>query len=109
MSGFMKLYVDDERPLPDIYDSHEWTTARSFHEAIVKLELINFDEVSLDHDIASFYGNKELTGYDILMWLCQRKYEGMYHVPAKIHIHTANPVGRDNMQALLDQYFPENQ
>ena len=46
MVGFTKLFVDDLRHLPD---GPEWTLARTFHEAIFKLELLQFEEVSLDH------------------------------------------------------------
>lgn len=102
MSTFRKLWVDDERPVP----GEEWTSARSFHEAILKLELLEFDEVSLDHDLACFYNGKELTGYDVLMWLVERKVEGTHHVPVRVYVHSANPVGRDRMQAVIDRYFP---
>lgn len=98
------LWVDDERPQPE-HSERTWMAATSFHRAIVLLEKHDFDEVSLDHDIASFYGNKEMTGYDIVMWLVQRKVDGMYHVPPVIKVHTANPVGRDNMQATIDRYL----
>lgn len=100
MSTYTKLWVDDIRQPP----SDEWTIARSFHEAIVKLELIDFQEVSLDHDIASFYGNREMTGHDIVNWLVQRKMDGK-HVPPIIKVHSANPVGVDNMEALIDRYL----
>ncbi len=107
MSGFTGLWVDDERPMTDEMIENGWCKAPTFHEAVLKLELIEFQVVSLDHDIASFYGNKEMTGYDILMWLAQRKMDGLY-VPPEIRIHTANPVGRVNMEAILKQYFPVN-
>ena len=98
------LYVDDCRELPETLQEAGWTRARSFHEAIVKLELIEFKELSLDHDLASFYGYTELTGYHIVKWLVQRKQDGFY-VPPKIYIHSANPVGCENMQAMIDRYL----
>lgn len=98
------LWVDDERPQPERTDECTWIKATSFHQAIVLLEEYKFDEVSLDHDIASFYGSKEMTGYDIVKWLAERKHNDMY-VPPIIKVHTANPVGRDNMQATIDRYL----
>ncbi len=102
--SFIGLYVDDERPLPDDLCEKGWTQSKTFHEAIVKLELIEFEELSLDHDLACFYGYTELTGYHICLWLAQRKQDGLY-VPPKIYLHTANPVGRDNMQSVIDRYL----
>lgn len=105
MGVFRGLWVDDERPIPDDLIAQGWTCAPSFHEAVLKLELLDFDEVSLDHDLASFYGNREMTGYDVLMWLVDRHMNGGY-VPPKIHVHTANPVGRDRMIGVLNRYLP---
>ena len=101
MANFTKLYVDDVRPLPE---GDEWTSARSAWEALVKLELIQFEVVSLDHDLASFVGNREITGYDIALWLAERKHNGLY-VPPLVIVHSANPVGRQNVQAIIDRYL----
>lgn len=94
-----KLYVDDVRPCPE-----GWEVARSFHEAIVMLEDNHYDEVSLDHDIASFYGNKEMTGYDVLQYLIMKKMDG-HPVPRLIHVHSANPVGVKKMQEDIDRHW----
>jgi hypothetical protein len=105
MSGtFIGLWVDDCRPLPDDLAEAGWCCAPTFHESILKLELMEFKEVSLDHDIASFYGNKEMTGYDILMWLVERKMNGLF-VPPVVHVHSANPVGRKKMLETIERYW----
>lgn len=104
MSTFRGLWVDDERPLPEDLLNDDWCKAPTFHEAVLKLELLEFEVVSLDHDLGCFYGNKEMTGYDVLMWLVQRKMDGLY-VPQEIRIHTANPVGRANMLGVIERYF----
>jgi hypothetical protein len=111
------LWVDDLRPLPadlqgpqwpDSGGAYWWAVATSFHDAIVVLETCPYiKHISLDHDIASFYGQREMTGYDVLMWIAQRKSEG-HPYPLDIKLHTANPVGRANMQEILQQYFPHN-
>lgn len=78
--------------------------ARNFHEALFMLSRENYDEVSLDHDIASFYGNKEMTGRDILNWLIARKLEGL-HTPEIVRVHSANPVGCATMEADINRYW----
>ena len=97
----MKLYVDDVRIIPE-----GWDYARNYSEAIVKLLTIEYDEISLDHDIASYDVNgKEMTGYDIVMWLATRKMLGQGHVPNIIHCHSANPVGRKNIESVVNRYL----
>ena len=100
MNTFTKLYVDDERNTPE-----GWDRAYNVWEALFKLELLQYKELSLDHDLNSFLGPyKELTGYDIVQWLVQRKLDGKY-IPPIITIHSANPVGAKNMQELIDRYL----
>ncbi len=97
-----KLFVDDERFPVD----GTWDIARSFHEAIYILERHNYGTVSLDHDIQSFYGSREMTGRDILNWLIERKMQ-RGHVPAKVIVHSQNPVGRATMELDIKQHWPE--
>jgi hypothetical protein len=104
MDKFNALYIDDERPLPKDTEECCWTSARSFHEAVLKLELLDFDIVSFDHDLASFYGHKEMTGYDVALWLVQRKIDG-HHVPTEYNVHSANPVGRDRIWGVIERYL----
>lgn len=101
---FSGLWVDDVRLVPEHLCEQGWTQAVTFHEAILKLELMQFESVSLDHDLASFYGNKEMTGYDIAMWLAERRQEGLF-VPSFVYVHSANPVGHDRIQAVIDRYL----
>lgn len=94
------LWVDDERPAPE-----GWDLAKSYQEAIDKLETINYDKVSLDHDIASFDENGEKTGYDIALWLANRKYTSDEYIPSKIECHSANPVGRLRIEGVVNRYL----
>lgn len=100
------LWVDDIRKIPSDYKN--WDLATSYDEAIKLLSTNDYDVVSLDHDLASFdkEGN-ERTGYDIVKWLVQRKLDG-YPVPNEYRIHSANPIGRNNMQHMIDRYLKEN-
>ena len=99
------LYVDDERPLPSKYDKKNWDTAKNYDEAISLLSKNKYDIVSLDHDIASWNKDgREMTGYDIALFLAQRKHDGKY-VPPEIFPHTANPVGAKNIKGVVDRYL----
>jgi hypothetical protein len=105
--NFLGLYVDDdsENRHPPKDDGVTWHRAFNFHDAIHYLTKFNYNIVSLDHDIASFYGNKEMTGYDVLQYLIMRKLEGADHNPTIVRVHSANPVGREKMQKDIDKYF----
>lgn len=99
------LFVDDVRPLP-VYIPKEGTyIARTYDQAIEMLTAHQFEEVSLDHDIASFdETGRERTGYDIALWLAERKQNGKY-VPPVVRCHSANPVGRANIEAVIKRYL----
>lgn len=103
-SCFVGLWIDDIRPLPPQLRDQGWCWARSAWEALVKLELMNYETVSIDHDLGSFVGNKEITGYDIVMWLVNRKQQGDY-VPSKVLVHSANPIGHQNMLSMIERYL----
>lgn len=102
--GFNALFVDDVRDMPEDCEQYTWTIARTAWEALIKLELIEFEVLSLDHDLASFVGNKELTGADIAVWLAKRSHDGKY-VPPDIRIHSANPVGAKNIDEIVRRYL----
>ena len=97
------LYVDDLRT-PPFDEGVQWTIVRNFHDAIHVLERVNYPLVSLDHDIASFYGNKEMTGRDILNWLIARKLDGKPS-PEIVRVHSANPVGCATMEEDIKRYW----
>lgn len=100
------LFVDDIRNPPE-NDGIEWLTARTFHMAICMLEGMPFDVVSLDHDLGCYYGNKELTGRDILNWMIAQKMSGFDLVSALIvRVHSANPVGCATMEQDIKKHWP---
>jgi hypothetical protein len=93
-----RIYVDDLRD-PDFIHSHlDTRIARTYAEAIHLIEVFtnSGDDIilDLDHDLG-----ETKTGYDIA------KYIVSNHLPLLgFHLHTANPVGRQNMEQLLTHY-----
>lgn len=105
----MKIWVDDVRPAPFGY---RWI--RSVNEAIQTIcnyelmyrasggkEFYFIELIDLDHDA----GNYAKDGGDyikLLDWLVETKR----FYPVKLH--TMNPVGRENMQRMIDRYWKGN-
>lgn len=61
-----------------------------------------WDILFLDHDLASFdEGGREKTGYDVICFL----EANPEFLPKKIIIVSANPVGRQKMQTVIDRLY----
>lgn len=97
----MRIWLDDVRPAPEGY-----IHVRSVNEAkdmILHCEQMDkpIEVIDCDHDLGAFanYGGD---GIKLLDWLLERRT--FYSVK----LHTANPVGRANMQRTLDRYWKEN-
>lgn len=89
----MFLYVDDIRnPL-----SKSWNVARNYREAVTLIANNEIQILSLDHDLG-----EEKTGYDIAKFIVENEIK-----IKQINIHSANPVGRDNIKQLIKHYFPD--
>lgn len=95
----MKIWVDDLRTIPEGY-----VGAHSVNEAITLIEKAesNGEEIEvldLDHDLGD-YAHDGGDAIKLLDYLAER--ETFY----PIAIHTANPVGRANMQRMIARYWP---
>lgn len=67
---------------------------------IERLKEGNWDLVLLDHDLGSA---TDKTGYDVMCFL----EENSQYLPKEIFLVTANPVGRHNMQVVIDRLYPK--
>jgi hypothetical protein len=95
----MKIWLDDIRPAPEGW---EWATKASEAMAmLIRAEPDSIEEMSFDHDL----GPTDQDGY----WLLNRM-EWMLHkypktfgpkLPVRFAIHSANPVGRRNMERAI--------
>jgi hypothetical protein len=91
--SYLKLFVDDLRNPP----TQDWMVARSYGEAVAVLSTAPVVEISLDHDLG-----EDKSGYDVAKWMIESDTW-----PRIIRVHTANPVGRDNIFQLLEHYAPK--
>lgn len=106
----MKLYVDDIRKVP----GDDWIIARNVNDAIRVLAQMEFDEISLDHDISHQLAME--TGvsrpYPCSECFCAvafyigEKYKFSEDIGSypKITLHTSNPVGAEKMKNILKDY-----
>lgn len=100
------LWIDDVRPAPSGY-----TWLRSVYAAIIacaaETELSSSGErclylgdISLDHDA----GEMRIFGGDyvkFLEWLEEKQHVDGWQIDATFHIHSMNPVGRENMLRII--------
>ena len=109
----MNLYLDDVRNPPD--DS--WTLVRTAEEARTIIASGVVECASLDHDLGECEDcsrehdddaavppkcHHRMTGYDLVKWMALTG-----HWPKrKPMVHSANPVGRADMLATIERYFP---
>ena len=94
----MKIWVDDVRPVPAGY-----VGTKSVYETIALIEKVeadgaNIELLDLDHDLGD-YASDGGDVIKILDYLAER--ETFYPV----QIHTANPVGRANMERSINRYW----
>ena len=94
----MKIWVDDLRSVPEGYRG-----ARSVNEAIrliekAELEGEPIEVLDLDHDLGDYAGDGG-DAIKLLDYLAER--ETFYPV----EIHTANPVGRANMERMINRFW----
>ena len=88
----MKLWIDDVRPAPQGY---MWIITTT--EAIKTILAFrnDIDEISLDHDAGDYVAY----GGDYIKILDKMEEKGINNI--SIHLHTANPVGRENMRRII--------
>ena len=96
----MKLWLDDLRPVPYGYEG-----AKSVNEAKKLIQEaehngIEIEALDLDHDLGD-YADQGGDAIRLLDWLAER---GTFY---PVEIHTANPVGRANIERILARYWGE--
>lgn len=94
----MKLFLDDLRNPPTL----TWCVARSYEEAVTLVQKHGFPEhVSFDHDLGD-----GPTGMDFAHYLIAIDLDhGIMPKNFTYTVHSANPIGAENIATLLDRYI----
>jgi len=98
---FWRVWLDDERKCP-------YTDFESFHSVNEVIEFVKthvgaimFD---LDHDLG-IYAQDGGDAIKLIYWLLENGYHENKDYAFTFRFHTMNPVGRANMEALVQRYF----
>jgi hypothetical protein len=115
----VKLWLDDVRPA-----LAGWVHAHIVQEAIDILNTQEVTDASLDHDLGlmpacdrcqfdadvnchvdncdcTCHNQLQPTGYDLVKWMA----ENNQWPTNSIKVHSANPVGRQNMVSVIEKYW----
>jgi len=92
------LFLDDERFPPD--DGRKWVVARSSEQALRFIKTFGWPEyVSFDHDLGG-----EDTAMKFVRPVLDMLLDEDRQIPFGWFVHSQNPVGRDNISALLTSF-----
>jgi hypothetical protein len=102
----MNIFLDDIREVEWIYSSEvidhlklPWVTVRSYEEFVQWIREHGLPKfISFDHDLGT-----EMTGYDCALWLVEYCLDNKVPLP-NYNVHSANPVGRDNIFSLFSNF-----
>lgn len=98
----MRIFLDDRRSPPD----ETWVLVRTPDEVIRLLETGEVTELSLDHDLAVFDGEREIDGYSVLTFIERAVAldEITFPIP-KLSVHSGNPPAHERMQNAIDAIY----
>lgn len=95
-----KMFIDDIRfPTTD-----DFVVVRSVEEGIDCIKTKGMpDFISFDHDL----GDNVPTGKDFANWLIEQDLDGTFEIQKTFdfYVHSANPVGKENIEGLLNGYL----
>src|SRR6476620_10392792 len=93
----MRVWLDDRRVPPD----PSWVWVKTPEEVIELLKTGEVVEVSLDHDLGILEGEREQTGYDVLLWLEEKVATEGFSPPTTISVHSANAAAAPRMEQAI--------
>jgi hypothetical protein len=101
----MKIWLDDERPMPKGFDKHCLTAEHAM--VVINNNKDEIDFISFDHDL----GENRWTGYHLAKFIEGLAYSGEIKRVGWA-IHSANPVGRKNIADAMnnaDKFWGQNE
>jgi predicted protein tyrosine phosphatase len=103
-----KLFLDDIRSVSTVYpklSDSDFVIVRNFEDfksTILEKGLPDF--ISFDNDLGlDVDGNIAKEGYDCAKWLIYQS--GLDLTDLKFNIHSQNPIGKENIRSLLNNYI----
>ena len=84
--------------MPAEFDTH----VKTANEAINLLRNGDVELISLDHDLGE---EDQKTGYDVAKFIEKSAFEGILN-PLEIRVHSANPVGLNNIKMCIKMIIP---
>jgi hypothetical protein len=92
----VKLWIDDIRTCPDgwVWVKDSFAAISRLNKTMLKNQF--FEAVSFDHDLGG-----DDTTRPVVLWMCENDYW-----PEEVYVHTANPVGREWLEGMVDRYGP---
>lgn len=113
------LFLDDIRypkdayqyTTQDIFQRKDWHIARNYQEFVDRILEKGLPEmISFDHDLADEHylepnsrAYVEKTGYDCAKWLVEYCMDHGLELP-EYYCHSMNPVGKQNIESLLNNF-----
>lgn len=99
MDSVFSIWLDDIRPAPSGY--YPVRSVNEAKKAIVRAEQEGVAILlDLDHDLGDYAADGG-DGIELVKWLAETN---RHYV---VNLHTMNPVGRQNMQAIIDRYWAD--
>ncbi|CAG7581049.1 MAG: putative signaling protein [uncultured marine phage] len=107
------LLIDDNRTIKNVvevsgntmYFETDWVIVRTFDQFCDAIKRLGVPEmVSFDHDIADFKDGDERSGHTCAKFLVDVCIDNDLDFPTYF-IHSANPVGRDNIVGYVEDYI----
>ncbi len=97
----VKIWLDDERKSPSGFIHFH-----SVNEVIDFILTSGYTAfyLDLDHDLGE-YANDGGDAIKLIYWLVENGYNKNEYYTFKFNLHTMNPVGRENMKAMIERYF----
>jgi len=90
----VNLYLDDLRPTPEGFER-----VYNFEEFVAFISQNGMpDFISFDHDLGL-----EKTGFDCAKWLVEYCLDNQVSLP-DFAVHSQNPVGKENIEKLLENF-----